>query len=178
MSDKENKIKAKALRIQKKYPLDRAKMKLIGQLWIQSEMMSEIAERAGMSVEAVDYHLHHTILPAWRRESVNDTAISIMKVRMVAQIAYNRWANDPEDAISAHMLRWAIDREIRIFGHESPSRIELDDTTAYRVAGQSQESIEAAMLERLAQKMQEMRGVPIDATSRRIEGPTNGHGPG
>ena len=35
-------------RIQKKYPLDRAKMKLIGHLWLQSEMLSTIAERAEM----------------------------------------------------------------------------------------------------------------------------------
>jgi hypothetical protein len=137
-------------------------LKQVARRWLANESVPSIAESLGISPATVRHAIRHRVLPQWKEDLVVDAAATLMKLRHTAEVAWADWRDDPKSATASKMYRWAIDREISITGQSAPKRIEIDNTE-YRVAGSSKAELEQKMLQRLADKMQEIRALSRDA---------------
>jgi len=123
----------------------------IADLWLSGMGPTAIARTMGkgFAPSSVHYHLENTIRPIWRAGMIDDAAASIERVRSVLRTVWLEWRADPKDAVLSSNVRWAIDREIKIMGHDSEDD-EQARQASYRVAGKTPSEVDREMIREIA----------------------------
>jgi len=162
------------------------KLEEIARRYLQGESYVSIGKAVGLRWEIVRHHLEKNIRPRWREHPPAMLEEELQKLRVLEQVAWAKFKESEKptsiqkmkeeirpkhtvntlekiigtrtgEATWLHVVEWCMEHRAKLLGlfAEAKVRIRLEDT--YRVAGQSAAEMDAAMMKRLEERIEERK---------------------
>jgi hypothetical protein len=136
-------------------PIPPAISKEVASMWLAGHTTTAIADKFGVHLSAMDRHIKRHLIPLFRTAVADEAVRVVGHVKLASQLSWERILADKDDRNAITLFMWAADNLMAITDVRSPTRFEI----GYRVAGKDKEALAGEMVNRLADRMQELRSM-------------------
>ena len=156
-------------------------------MWLSGRTLRQIAAEFGVTRNTVAHHLDRSVRPLWRRRMEDRLSEEIAKIDYLERIAWQKFHQSEHpatkrqmkkaltegganlevvekvmttikrtgEAVWLHVVQWCVDARGRYLAYEPPKTVKVK--AEYRVAGKSPDQVNAEMMARLMERVEQRK---------------------